>query len=191
MGSVGSSQSSRCVFDKVCSSRISESGISGYRNLFVIRGSLKLDAPILGLLHLASLLLQHVSEPRRIFFLHSVLPLVPPKFNPGHGHQNVADPSRESRNRDNSWLQFNRLFNNRGTASPTQPQSVGGNYSPASALKPHILTYINYSSTVSYYIFTSPCFYHSSANITYNISHTQHLRQYRQYRAYGRTNQRP
>ena len=29
MGSVGSSQSSRCVFDKVCSSRISESGISG------------------------------------------------------------------------------------------------------------------------------------------------------------------
>ena len=47
----------------------------------------------------------------------------------------VADPSREGRNRDNSWLQFNRLFNNRGTASTTQLQSVGGNYSPASALK--------------------------------------------------------
>ena len=29
MGSVGSGQSSRCVFDKVCSSRISEFGISG------------------------------------------------------------------------------------------------------------------------------------------------------------------
>ena len=87
----------------------------------------------------------------------------------------VADPTREGRNRENSWLQFNRLFNNRGTASPTQPQSVGGNYSPASALKPRILTYINYSSTVSHYIFTSPCFYHSSENITYNISHNPHF----------------
>ena len=28
------------------------------------------------------------------------------------------------------------LFNNRGAASPTRPQSVGGNYSPESALKP-------------------------------------------------------
>ena len=46
-------------------------------------------------------------------------------------------PSREIRN--NSCLQFNRLFNNRGTAStPTRPQSVGGNYSPASALKPRL-----------------------------------------------------
>ena len=87
----------------------------------------------------------------------------------------VADPSREGRSRDNSWLQLNRLFNNRGTASPTQPQSVGGNYSPASTLKPRILTYINYSSTVSHYIFTSPCFYHSSENITYNISYNPHF----------------
>ena len=58
---------------------------------------------------------------------------------------------------------------------PTQPQSVGGNYSPANALKPRILTYINYSSTVSHYIFTSPCFYHSAQNITYNISHNPHF----------------
>ena len=65
--------------------------------------------------------------------------------------------------------------NNRGTASPTQPQSVGGNYSPANALKPRILIYINYSSTVSHNIFTSPCFYHSSENITYNISHNPHF----------------
>ena len=57
----------------------------------------------------------------------------------------VADPSREGRSRNNSWLQFNRLFNNRGAASPTRPQSVGGNYSPESALRPRILTYINYS----------------------------------------------
>ena len=28
------------------------------------------------------------------------------------------------------------LFNNRGAASPTRPQSVGGNCSPESALKP-------------------------------------------------------
>ena len=83
----------------------------------------------------------------------------------------VADPSREGRSRNNSWLQFNRVFNNRGTASPTRPQSVGGNYSTASALKPRILTYINYSLTVSQYIFTSPCFYHSSENITSNISY--------------------
>ena len=45
-------------------------------------------------------------------------------------------PGREIRN--NSWLQFNRLFNNRGTPSPTRPQSVGGNYFSASALKPRI-----------------------------------------------------
>ena len=70
-----------------------------------------------------------------------------------------------------------RLYsNNRGTASPTQPQSVGGNYSPASALKPHILTCINYSSTVSHSIFTSPFLYHSSENITYNISHNPRFR---------------
>ena len=43
-------------------------------------------------------------------------------------------PGRETRN--NSWLQFNRLFNNRGTASPTRPQSVGGNCTPESAVKP-------------------------------------------------------
>ena len=67
----------------------------------------------------------------------------------------VADPSRGRRNRDNSWLQFNGFIQaNRGTASPTRPQSVGGNYSPTSALKPRILTYINYSSTVSHYIYS-------------------------------------
>ena len=48
------------------------------------------------------------------------------------GRSCVADPSREGRSRDNSWLQCNRLFNNRGTASPTQPQSVGGNLKPTS-----------------------------------------------------------
>ena len=99
-----------------------------------------------------------------------------PAYSWPHGiNTYVSDPSREGRSRDNSWLQFNRLFNNRGTASPTQPQSVGGNYSPASALKPRILTYMNYSSTVSHYIFTSPCFYHSSENITPNISHNSHF----------------
>ena len=78
----------------------------------------------------------------------------------------------ERQNTDNSWLQFNLVYsNNTGTASPTQPQSVGGNYSPGNALKPRILTYINYSSTVSHNIFTSPFFYYSSENITYNISH--------------------
>ena len=88
----------------------------------------------------------------------------------------VADPSREGRSRDNSWLQFNWFIQtNRGTASPTRPQSVGGNNSPANALKPRILTYINHSSTVSHNIFTSPCFYHSSENITYNISHNPHF----------------
>ena len=46
-------------------------------------------------------------------------------------------PGREIRN--NSCLQFTRLFNDRGTASPTRPQSVGGNYSPASALKPRLV----------------------------------------------------
>ena len=91
----------------------------------------------------------------------------------------VANPGREGRNRDNSWLQFNGFIQtNRGTASPTQPQCVGGNYSPANALKPRNLTYINYSSTVSHYIyiFTSPCSYHSSENITYDISHKSTFR---------------
>ena len=78
-----------------------------------------------------------------------MLPLVPPKLNPGHGHQNVAHPSRGG---------------------------GGCTASPTSALMPRILTYFNYSSTVSPYIFifTSPCFYHPSGNITYNISHNPH-----------------
>ena len=50
-------------------------------------------------------------------------------------------PGREIKN--NSCLQFTRLFNvystNRGSASPTRPQSVGGNYSPANALKPQFV----------------------------------------------------
>ena len=67
----------------------------------------------------------------------------------------VADPSRGRRNRDNAWLQFNGFIQtNWGTASPTQPQSVGGNYSPTSALMPRILTHINYSSTISHYIYS-------------------------------------
>ena len=38
----------------------------------------------------------------------------------------VAD-IQAGRLRNNSCLQFTRLFNNRGTASPTRPQSVGWN----------------------------------------------------------------
>ena len=67
----------------------------------------------------------------------------------------VANPSRGRRNRDNYCLQFNGFIQtNRGTASPTQPQSAGGNYSPTSPLKPRILTHINYSSTASHYIYS-------------------------------------
>ena len=72
-------------------------------------------------------------------FLHSALPLDPPKLNPGHGHQNVADPSKRGIRRDDYW--FNGLFNYTEDTSPTQPQSVGGNYSPEIAPKPR-LTYI-------------------------------------------------
>ena len=67
------------------------------------------------------------------------------------------------------------LFNKINSASPTQSPSVGGNYSPTSALKPCISTHINLqfnSSTL--FIFTSPCFYHSSKNINNHISHNPH-----------------
>ena len=87
----------------------------------------------------------------------------------------VADPSRERRNRDNSWLQFNVFIQtNWGTAAPTQPQSVGGNYSPANALKPRILTYINYSSTVSQYIYSQvlvSIIHPRTSLITFHIIH--------------------
>ena len=101
--------------------------------------------------------------------------LNPPEFYPGHGHQNVANPGREGRSRDNSWLQFNGFIQtNRGTASPTQPQSVGGNYSPVNALKPRNLTYINYSSTVSHYIYSqvlAPIIHPRTSLITFHIIH--------------------
>ena len=101
--------------------------------------------------------------------------LNPPELYPGHGHQNVANPGREGRSRDNSWLQFNGFIQtNRGTASPTQPQSVGGNYSPTNALRPRTLTYINYSSTISHYIYSqvlAPIIYPRSSPITFHIIH--------------------
>ena len=150
MGSLGSSQSSRCVFDKVCLSWISEFGISG-TSLYLSCEGIVISSSSVGVSN--STLPSADSFTSRLFFFLSSLctppppPLVPPKLNPGHGLQNVADPSREGRSRNNSWLQFNRLFNNRGAASPTRPQSVGGNYSTESArtCRPRILTYINYS----------------------------------------------
>ena len=76
---------------------------------------------------------------------------------------------------DNSWLQFNGFIQaNRGTASPTQPQSVRGNYSPTNALKPRILTYINYSSTVSHYIYSqvlASIIHPRTSLITFHIIH--------------------
>ena len=78
------------------------------------------------------------------------------------------DTSRGRGNRDNSWLQFNGFI-------PTQSPSVGGNYFPTSALKPRIATHINLQfNSFRLYIFTSPCFYHSSKNIINNISHNPH-----------------
>ena len=62
----------------------------------------------------------------------------------------------------------------RKSNSLTQPQSVGGNYSPAKALKPHILTYINYSSTVSHYIYSqvlASIIHPRTSLITFHIIH--------------------
>ena len=102
-GSVGSSQSSRCVFDKVCSSRISESGKSG-TSLFLscegivtssssVESQTRRSHPRIPSIH-QSLVASCFSSTENIF-LHSALPLVPLELNPGHGHQNVADSRRE------------------------------------------------------------------------------------------------
>ena len=73
-----------------------------------------------------------------------------------HLSLSAADPSREGRNRDNSWLQFNWF--------------IHISEAPANALKPRILTYINYSSTVSHNIFTSPCFCNELGEVTVRIT---------------------
>ena len=108
MVSVGNSQSSRWVFDKVCSSRISEIGISGTflylssSSVGVLNSTLPSSDSITSSVSCCNMFLNH-----RENFSSLCAPLVPLKLNPGHGHQNVADPSRGRRNRDNSWLQFN------------------------------------------------------------------------------------
>ena len=123
-GSLGSSQSSRCVFDKVCSSRISISGKSG-TSLFlscegIVTSSSSRGSPQTRRSHPRTPS-NHQSPVASCFsltekiFLHSALPLVPPELNPGHGHQNVADSRREGNSRNNSWSQLNHLFNNRGS----------------------------------------------------------------------------
>ena len=99
-----------------------------------------------------------------------MLPLFPPKLNPGHGHQIVADPEEE--NKPTPGYSLMGLFNKINSVSPTQSPSVGGNYFLISALKPSIYTHINLqynSSTLC--IFSSPCLYHLSKNITNHISH--------------------
>ena len=45
--------------------------------------------------------------------------------------------------RDDYWLQFNDLFNYTEDTSPTQPQIIGGNYSPEIALKPWLWLHHN------------------------------------------------
>ena len=158
MGSVGSSQSSRCVFSKVCSSRISKSGLSE-TSLFLSCEGIVISSSSVGSQTRRSrpratslrqsLVVTCFSITEKIV-LHSVLPLDPPKLNPGHGHQNVADLSRGGIRRDDYWLQFNDLFNYTEDTAPTQPQSVGGNYSPEIALKPRLDIHHNYSYTVSH-----------------------------------------
>ena len=108
-GSVGSSQSSRCVFDKVCSSRISISGKSG-TSLFLSCEGIVTSSSSVGV--------PNSTSPVASFF-HSALPLVPPELNPGHGHQNVADSRREGNSRNISWLQLIIYSITEAPASPT------------------------------------------------------------------------
>ena len=104
-----------------------------------------------------------------------MLPLVPPKLNPGHGHQIIVDPSRGEETETPPGYSLMGLFTKINSASPTQSPSVGGNKTPTSALKPRIFTHINLQfNSFTLYIFTSPCFYHSSEKITNNISHNPH-----------------
>ena len=99
MGSVGSSQSSRCVFSKVCSSRIStfrksEISLSLSCEGIVISSSSAVSQARCSHPRPTSLRQSlvvtcfgnmFVTRSRRKKILHSVLPLDPPKLNPGHG----------------------------------------------------------------------------------------------------------
>ena len=98
-GSVGSSQSSRCVFSD-CSSRILTFRISALSSPSVF-----LPPPVL------SLVVPFFPQSRRKFFFTPYSPVGSAELNPGHGHQIVAYPSSQG----NIWrlrlVPFNGLIN--------------------------------------------------------------------------------
>ena len=134
MGSVGSSQYSRCVFSKFSSSRLSIFGKSeislsqSCEGIVISSSSISVSNLTLpssdnftSPVSCCDMFLDHAE-----FCFHSVLPLDPPKkLNPGHGHLNVADLGNREVIRDYYWLQFNSLFNYTEDTTPTHPQSVG------------------------------------------------------------------
>ena len=96
-----------------------------------------------GLYLITSLLLHHVHESRKEYFLLSTLPLTPPERNPGHRHQNVAD-IRGGNKTNNSSVQLDHLLTSEAPASPTlYTQGRRESSSPEHALKPHHIVHVH------------------------------------------------